>query len=320
MTDHVRGDGPVELLMYGDFECPYCRDAAPAVARVLARLEGRVHLRFRHFPIEAKHPHATRAAEAAEAAGAQGRFWEMHDLLFANQKALEDADLAFTGERLEHAKTAVLAAAVLATATSALAFRLLAVLPPALRGRGAVAGELVDLDLPVDPELDHVRGGAGAPVTLVEYGDYQCPYCGRAEAVVRELLAEFGDDLRYVWRHLPLQDVHANAQLAAEAAEAAAAQGRFWEMHDLLIDNQEALRVPDLRAYAQRLGLEEGRFWDDLRGRAFAGRVARDVESADLSRVAGTPTFFVDGRRHVGEYDAAPRRAAVRAARAAARR
>ncbi|HSC91958.1 MAG TPA: Na+/H+ antiporter NhaA [Gaiellaceae bacterium] len=230
------------------------------------------------------------------------------------------ADLAFTGERLEHAKTAVLAAAVLATAASALAFRLLAVLPPALRGRGAVAGELVDLDLPVDPELDHVRGGAEAPVTLVEYGDYQCPYCGRAEAVVRELLAEFGDDLRYVWRHLPLQDVHANAQLAAEAAEAAAAQGRFWEMHDLLIGNQEALRVPDLRAYAQRLGLDEGRFWDDLRGRAFAGRVARDVESADLSRVAGTPTFFVDGRRHVGEYDAATLRAVVRAARAAARR
>ena len=93
MTDHLRGDGPVELLEYGDFECPYCRDAAPAVARVLARLEGRVHLRFRHFPLPTKHPHAERAAQAAEAAGAQGAFWEMHDRLFAGQKALEDDDL-----------------------------------------------------------------------------------------------------------------------------------------------------------------------------------------------------------------------------------
>ena len=84
MTDHVRGTGPVELVEFGDFECPYCRDAAPSVARVLARLDGRVRLRWRHFPIASKHPHAERAAEAAEASGAQGRFWEMHDALFAH--------------------------------------------------------------------------------------------------------------------------------------------------------------------------------------------------------------------------------------------
>ena len=123
-------------------------------------------------------------------------------------------------------------------------------------------------------------------MTLVEYGDYQCPYCGIAEGAVRELLAEFGDDLRYVWRHLPLQDVHVNAQLAAEAAEAAAAQGRFWELHDVLISHQDELHPADLREYALELGLEEERFWDDLRHRTHAGRVARDVESADLSRVA----------------------------------
>jgi protein-disulfide isomerase len=134
---------------------------------------------------------------------------------------------------------------------------------------------------------------------------------------VRELLSEFGEDLRYVWRHLPLQDVHLNAQLAAEAAEGAGEQGRFWDMHDLLISHQKELRPPDLRDYAQQLGLDEERFWDGLRRRAHAGRVARDVESADLSRVAGTPTFFVDGRRHQGEYDAATLGAAVRTARAA---
>ena len=94
MTDHVRGDGPVELVMFGDFECPYCADAVPSVKRALARLGGRVRLRFRHFPIAARHPHAEHAAQAAEAAGAQGRFWELHDLLFANRKALEDEDLA----------------------------------------------------------------------------------------------------------------------------------------------------------------------------------------------------------------------------------
>src|SRR6185436_115399 len=139
----------------------------------------------------------------------------------------------------------------------------------------------------------------------------ECPYCGIAEATVRELLSEFGGDLRYVWRHLPLQDVHLNAQLAAEAAEAAGDQGRFWDMHDLLITHQKELRPPDLRDYAQKLGL------DDLRRRAHAGRVMRDVDSADLSRVAGTPTFFVDGRRHQGEYDAATLGDVVRAARAA---
>ena len=93
MTDHVRGSGTVELTEYGDFECPYCRDAAPSLRRVMERMDGRIRLRFRHFPIAAKHPHAERAAAAAEAAGRQGRFWEMHDVLFAHQKALEDQDL-----------------------------------------------------------------------------------------------------------------------------------------------------------------------------------------------------------------------------------
>jgi protein-disulfide isomerase len=99
VTEHVRGSGAVELVEFGDFECPYCRDAAPSVKRALERLDGRVRLRWRHFPLAAKHPHAERAAEAAEAAGAQGRFWDMHDVLFANQRALDDEDLVgYAGE------------------------------------------------------------------------------------------------------------------------------------------------------------------------------------------------------------------------------
>jgi len=167
----------------------------------------------------------------------------------------------------------------------------------------------------VDPERDHIRGPMDAPVTVVEYGDFECPYCGRAEPIVRELLAGDGD-LRYVWRHLPLNDVHPNAELAAEAAEAAAAQGAFWDFHALLFEHQDALRPKQLVGYAEELGLDADRFRRELRDGMHAGRVARDVESADLSGVAGTPTFFVNGARHHGAYDVPALKAAVKAARA----
>jgi protein-disulfide isomerase len=173
------------------------------------------------------------------------------------------------------------------------------------------------LAVPVSARRDHVIGGTAAAVTLVEYGDFECPYCGRAEPVVRELLADFGD-ITYVWRHLPLNDVHPRAQLAAEASEAAAAQGTFWEMHDLLLDHQDGLRPKDLIGYAGELGLDVERFTEDLRRHGGAARVARDVDSADLSGVSGTPTFFVNGRRHHGAYDIETLSAAVRVARARA--
>jgi protein-disulfide isomerase len=176
---------------------------------------------------------------------------------------------------------------------------------------------IVDLAAPVDLDRDHVRGPKDAPVTLVEYGDFECPYCGRAEPVIRELLTGFGD-LRYVWRHLPLNDVHPRAQLAAEAAEAAAAQEAFWEMHDLLLQHQDALRPSDLIAYADEIGLETERFAADLDRHTGASRVAEDVDSADLSGVSGTPTFFVNGRRHHGAYDIETLANAVRIARARA--
>ena len=155
-------------------------------------------------------------------------------------------------------------------------------------------------------------------MTLVEYGDYQCPYCGQAEVVIRELLVSFGDDLRYVWRHLPLNDVHTNAQLAAEAAEAAGAQGAFWDMHDKLLAHQDELEPRDLDGYAKELGLDMHRFWEELRRHEHADRIAEDVGTADASGVAGTPTFFINGKRHYGAYDVATLTAAVRRARARA--
>jgi len=152
-------------------------------------------------------------------------------------------------------------------------------------------------------------------VTLVEYGDFECPYCGRAERVIRELMVSFGDELRYVWRHLPLGDVHLQAQLASEASEAAAEQGAFWEMYDTLLANQNALDPPDLRRYAQELGLDAERFREELHHHVHYPRVAEDVASADASGVSGTPSFFINGRRHHGAYDIQTLTAAVRAAR-----
>jgi Na+/H+ antiporter NhaA len=231
--------------------------------------------------------------------------------------ALLIASLAFRGPQLEEAKVGILTAALTASVLTWLLFRATARLPRRLRIRALVgrAEPIVDLAVDVDPERDHIRGPAESDVTLVEYGDFECPYCGQAEPVVRELLADFGD-VRYVWRHLPLSDVHPNAQLAAEASEAAAAQGVFWEFHDLLLAHQDALRPPDLMGYAHDLGLDVERFSEDLRGHAGAAWVAEDVDGADLSGVSGTPTFFVNGRRHHGAYDIETLSTLVRAAKA----
>jgi Na+/H+ antiporter NhaA len=229
------------------------------------------------------------------------------------------ATLAFNGRQLEQAKLGILSATLGAALITWLLFRATAYLPRPLRWRALLgtADELTDLYLDVDPERDHIRGPRDAPVTVVEYGDFECPYCGQAESVLRELLRDFAD-VRYVWRHLPLTDVHLHAQLAAEAAEAAADQGAFWEMHDLLLDHQDALDVDDLIGYAEQLGLDVEQFAHDLSERVGATRVADDIDSADLSGVSGTPTFFINGRRHYGAYDIETLSAAVRAAGARA--
>jgi Na+/H+ antiporter NhaA len=228
------------------------------------------------------------------------------------------ANLAFTGDLLNEAKLGVLAAAIVASALTWVVFRVTAAQPEERR-EWLLLGDveqLVDLIPAVDPGRDHVRGPESASVTVVEYGDFQCPYCGQAEPVVRELLGD--TDLRFVWRHLPLGDVHPQAHLAAEAAEAAAVQDRFWEMHDLLLDHQDQLRIIDLLRYAEQLGLDQERFHDDLINHVHRERVDQDIESADLSGVSGTPTFFINGQRHYGAYDIDTLTTAIRTARARA--
>ena len=215
------------------------------------------------------------------------------------------ATLAFDGEQLEHAKAGILAAALISAVLSWAVFGVSRLLPGRARARLLLgtSDTIEDLVVPVDLERDHVRGPETALVTMVEYGDFECPYCGQAEEVVRELLDD--GDLRYVWRHLPLSDVHPNAQLAAEAAEVAALQGEFWSMHDLLLTHQGELRPRDLHRYAEQLGLDVARFAADMHAHAGAEHVADDLDSADLSGAAGTPSFFINGIRHHGAYDLA---------------
>ncbi len=230
------------------------------------------------------------------------------------------ADRSLSGELLREAKVGVLATALISPLLTWGALRVIRRLPRSLRLRqlGETAEQIVDLFEDVDPERDHLRGRPDASVTLLEYGDFECPYCGQAESIVRQLLAAEGDDLSYVWRHLPLSDVHPNAQMAAEASEAAAEQGAFWDMYDLLLSHQDELSPRDLRRYAEELGLDVERFREDVRQRSHAARVSADVASADASGVSGTPTFFVNGRRHRGAYDVETLTMAVRGARARA--
>ena len=229
--------------------------------------------------------------------------------------ALLIATRAFDGVQLEQAKLGALSAVVVSAVLTWVVYRLAALLSADRRAR-ALLGDMTliqDLIPAVDLDEDHVRGPVDAPITVIEFGDFECPHCGRAEPVVRDLLEDM--DVRYVWRHLPLTDVHPQAQLAAEASEAAAEQGAFWEMHDLLLTHQDELRGADLMRYAEELGLDTARFHDELKRSVHQGRVAQDVESADLSGVSGTPTFFVNGQRHYGAFDMGSLSAAIRTAR-----
>lgn len=198
----------------------------------------------------------------------------------------------------DEARVGVLLAAVLAVLLGAVVFQI------AARFRGETSASLpMVLDRPVDPETDHIRGPVDAPLTLVEYGDFECPFCARATGVTRELRDHFGDRLRYVFRHLTLPEVHPHAELAAQAAEAADRQGRFWEMHDLLFERQDRLEPADLAGYAVDLGLDLDQFLDDVNDPEIVHKVHADVAGAENSGARGTPTFFIGDRRHLGAHD-----------------
>jgi len=158
------------------------------------------------------------------------------------------------------------------------------------------------LTIPVS-EKDHVQGAKDAPVTLVEYGDYECPYCGQAYPIVKKLQKNLGNKLRFIFRNFPLQEAHPHALLAACAAEAAALQGKFWEMHDLLYENQDALEPEDLLSYARDLKLNLTQFENDISEETVTQRVKADFKSGLHSGVNGTPCFFINGVRHDAPWD-----------------
>lgn len=170
-----------------------------------------------------------------------------------------------------------------------------------------------DLAVPVT-DRDHLQGPADASVTLLEYGDFECPHCGAAHPVVKEIQARMGDDMCFVYRHFPLAEIHPHAVMAAEAAEAGGAQGKFWEMHDMLYEHQDRLSEPDLLHYAIVLGLDGYRFEQDLARDRYAGKVREDFLGGVRSGVHGTPTFFINGMRHEGSYELPVLLAAVAAA------
>jgi protein-disulfide isomerase len=180
--------------------------------------------------------------------------------------------------------------------------------------RGAAAA----LTLPVG-KRDHVQGPADAGLTLVEYGDYECPHCGRAYPIIKAIQKQMGRRLRFVFRNFPLRESHRHAARAAEAAEAAGAQGKFWEMHDRLFERQFALNGENLIEYAGDLGLDVARFRKELVGGVYAPRVREDFRSGVLSGVNGTPTFFINGVRYDESWDLEPLLAALEEAALATR-
>jgi protein-disulfide isomerase len=159
------------------------------------------------------------------------------------------------------------------------------------------------LSMPVSDDRDHIQGPSAASVTLVEYGDYQCPYCRQAYYQLQKLLPAQGDKVRLVFRNFPLSQMHPHAEHAAEAAEAASAQGKFGEMHDMLYERQEALEDEDLLGYATELGLDIKRFQAEFSAHKYADRIREDFKSGIRSGVNGTPTFFINGRRNDGPLD-----------------
>jgi len=158
------------------------------------------------------------------------------------------------------------------------------------------------LTLPVS-ERDHIQGSANAVVTVIEYGDYECPFCGEAHTIVKEVQNRLGDKLRFVFRNFPLSKIHPHSRRAAEVAEAAAAQGLFWEMHDCLFDHQEALDDENLRQYAAALGLDIARLDREMTGQVQKSRIREDMLSGVRSGVNGTPTFFIEGVRYDGPME-----------------
>ena len=319
----------VVILLFSDFECSYCARVEPVLLEVRKTFEADVQVVFKHNPLPI-HPHAPLAHEAAVEAARQGRFWEMHDLLFANQPRFDLPQLVGYAEKLgldmaafqaalaDHRHKAAVdrdvaeAQALGITGTPTLyvngrkmvgvpvASQLVGYIKALLTGTSvteAAAARLAPgtLDLQGSPS----RGPADAPVTIVEFSDFQCPFCGRANSTVENVWKSYNGKVRWVFKHYPL-DFHPDAPLAHRAALAAGEQGKFWEMHDAIFLNQKAIKRDDLIRTAGTLGLEMTRFLADLDSANYQKVMQRDMAEGTQVGIDGTPTFFINGHRLVG--------------------
>jgi protein-disulfide isomerase len=350
-------DALVTIVEFSDFQCPFCGRAEPTMKKLLDDYPGQVRLYFKHDPLPF-HQDAPLASQAALAASAQGKFWEMHDKLFANQTALKRPELEKYAQELglDMAKfkqaldtnaykgridaDTALAGRVGVTGTPAffLNGRLISGAMPYATFKTmvdeeiATAKKLIASGTPKNKVYDKLMEGAGtgptaaaaAPrpavptdvykvpvgdgptkggsqpkVTVIEFSDFQCPFCSRVEPTLKQVLSTYGNDVKVVWKNLPLP-MHPNAPIAAEAAEAAREQGKFWEMHEVMFKNQGALGRPELEKYAQELGLDMAKFKAALDGGKGKERIEADKKLASQFGIQGTPSFFVNGRKFVG--------------------
>jgi protein-disulfide isomerase len=346
--DPARGpaSAKVTLVLFSDFQCPFCARVEPTLAQLEQELKGDLRIVWKHRPLP-MHPNAKGAAAASEAARVQGKFWPMHDKLFENQQALSPEtyerlarELGLDGRKFKAALTdPKLAARIDADDQQAVAVgaggtptmylncrQVVGALPverlrPMVQEEVAKAQKLLaagtkpaalyeraceenvklaaagpKLDLRAD---DPVRGNKAAPVTIVLFSDFECPFCSRVEPTLKQALGAYGEKVKVVWKHQPLP-FHASAMPAAEAAEAAREQGKFWEMHDALFADQKALNADGLERAARRVGLDL-KAWKAAvaSGRAKA-RIAEDQALANRVGANGTPTMFVNGEKVEG--------------------
>jgi protein-disulfide isomerase len=358
-------DALVTIVQFSDYQCPYCSRVEPTVSQVMDEYKGKVRVVWKDLPLP-MHPNALPAAIAARAAGEQGRFWDMHDKLFANQqslgrptyerlaqelkldlprfKAALDAEKHKAEIQADAAQAATLGASgtpaffingVFLNGAQPLAafktqidqeltkaealvakgtprakvydaiMKTLKTEPPRPAQAAAApaeAGPEQDAKVwKVDPGDAPSRGPRNAPVTLVVFSDFQCPYCARVEPTITQIEKEYAGKVRVVWKNFPL-DMHPNAKPAAAAALAAGEQGKFWEMHDKLFENQRALDRANLEKYAQDLGLDLARFRAALDSAKVGAKIASDMKEAAEVDVSGTPATFVNGRKIGGAY------------------
>jgi len=321
---------PITIIEFADFQCPYCVKVVPTLEAVLERYPDQVRLVFKHLPLP-MHPKAPLAHEASVAAGAQGQFWTMHDLLYANRHQMDRADFLGYAETLgldvvqfetaldsgqyreivEADMQEAQRLGITGTPTFVINGRKLVGAKP-LAAFETIIREELGLDplppVPAPPSMlptaipvqdSPVQGYWGAPVTIVEYSDFQCPYCQKVTPTLRKVLQHYDGQVRVVFKHFPLP-FHADAPRAHQAALAARAQEKFWKMHDVLFDHQDALKPDDLMTYARQIGLDLPTFAGALKDSKYAAQIEQDRSEGTSLGVTGTPTFFVNGTKLVG--------------------